>query len=180
MPAAPDVLDLLLTLGDVDPSVWRLVRVSSGATLARAQRVFCTCFGWSWGRPYAFEALHLRYPGRGREVEEEANAVRLRQLLPDVGSAIEFAYGGARGWDVRVLVVRRFPASAGLVTPRCLEAEGIAPPLDAGGAIAWNERLQEAIEDPSYDFATRMADSGRATRPGAPLAAINAELAVLR
>ncbi|MEP7347182.1 MAG: hypothetical protein ABI877_18065, partial [Gemmatimonadaceae bacterium] len=141
MPAAPHVLDLLLTLRDVDHPVRRILRVSSGATLARAQRLICVCFGWNGGRSYAFEAAHLRYAARGRG--GDPGDIRLRQLLPDAGAELEFEYGDSSSWYVHARVEKIFPPSDAIATPRCLEADGIAPPLDAGGAHVWNERAHD-------------------------------------
>ena len=106
MPAAPRIMDLLLTLRDVDYPVRRTLRVSSGATLARAQRLICICFGWSGGRSYAFEASHLRYTARGRA--GDTDDVRLRQLLPDAGAELEFEYGDDGVWYVQMRVEKVF------------------------------------------------------------------------
>ena len=176
MPAAPHVLDLQLTLRDVDHSVRRILRVSSGATLARAQRLICVCFGWNGGRAYAFEAAHLRYAARGRG--GNPGDVRLRQLLPDAGAELEFEYGYASVWYVHARVGKVFAPSDRIATPRCLEAEGIAPPLDAGGAAAWNERHNESTDELVHELAAG-SDAGSA-RVTIRLDAINAELAQLR
>lgn len=176
MPAAPHVLDLELTLRDVDHPVRRTLRVSSGATLARAQRLICICFGWSGGRRYAFEAAHLRYEARGRGDGE--HDVRLRQLLPDAGAELEFEYGDSAPWYVHARVGKIFAPSDAIATPRCLEAEGIAPPLDAGGAAVWNEREHETADDLLHEFA--FARAVGPTRVTIRLDAINAELTQLR
>lgn len=176
MPAFPQILDLQLTLRDVDQPVRRTLRVSSGATLARAQRLICTCFGWNGGRSYAFEAGPLRYSAKGRN--GDADEVRLRQLLPDAGAELEFEYGDTSVWYVNVRVAKTFAPSDAIPTPRCLDAEGIAPPLDAGGAAVWNERGHESADEPPYE----LAGASRNARTHVPVGvdAINAELALLR
>jgi len=176
MPAAPHILDLHLTLRDVDQPVRRTLRVSSGATLARAQRLICTCFGWNGGRFYTFEAGPLRYSAKGRN--GDAGELRLRQLLPDAGAELEFEYGDASVWYVHVRVAKIFAPSDAIPTPRCLDADGIAPPLNAGGAAAWNERAQESADDLPFE----LAGASRRARVQVPVGvdAINAELALLR
>ena len=178
MPAAPHVLDLQLTLRDVDRPIWRTLRVSSGATLARAQRLICVCFGWNGGRPWAFEAAHLRYAVSGRERDPSRGEVRLRQLLPDAGAELEFEYGDPAPWYVGVRVGKILAPSAVIATPRCLDAEGVAPPLGAGGAEVWNERERVATDDliPEVAFGCD-ASPPRVT---IHLDAINAALAHLR
>jgi hypothetical protein len=179
MPAAPHVLDLQLTLRDVDRPVLRTLRVSSGATLPRAQRLICVCFGWNGGRAYAFEAAHLRYAaGGGRGGALGGGDVRLRQLLPDAGAELEFEYGDSAPWFVHARVGKIFAPSDAIATPRCLGAEGIAPPLDAGGAEVWNEREHDATVDLIPELA--LARDGSSTRIPIRLDAINAELTRLR
>ena len=69
MASTPPIFDLYLTLPDVDPPVWRMLRVSSGATLSRAQRLICVCFGWAGGRPYAFHAAGVAFESARRNGE---------------------------------------------------------------------------------------------------------------
>lgn len=168
MPSAPRILDLALTLGDVEPPVWRVLRVSAGATLARAQRLICVCFGWPGGRRYAFEGDGFRHEGAGRAAE--LTGVRLRQLLPDVGAEMEFEYGDAAAWIVHARVARVLPPDDGsIVTPRCVAGEGASPPIDAGGALVWNERAH--ADDGEGD-----ASGSVRPRVRVPLDLINAEL----
>jgi len=125
--AAPRILDLLLTLTDGEPEpappVWRRVRISAGATLARAQRVFCVSMGWRGGRPYAFAIGPLRYESEATG-DDDLVGVRLRQLLPDAGTSLDFEYGDSRRRAVHVQVERLLPPSGDIATPRCLGGEG--------------------------------------------------------
>lgn len=122
---SPRIFDLVLTLTGVDPTVWRRIRISSGATLARAQRVFCVSLGWKGGRPYAFATGHLRYESAATGRDDLVD-VRLRQLLPDAGTSLEFEYGDGRR-RVNVQVERILPPNEDIATPRCLAGEGAAP-----------------------------------------------------
>lgn len=166
MSAVPRIFDLRLTLCDVDTPVWRLLRVSSGATLPRAQRLICVCFGWPGGKPYTFTTDGLQYPSDGKT--DQRTDVRLRQLLPDIGSELEFDYGNGASWTVEARVERILPDSDTLVTPCCLDGGGESPPLGAGGAFAWNDRAPAA------------AGERRPATVGFPRDAINAELERLR
>lgn len=167
----PPVFELLLRLADVSTDVWRRVRISSGATLARAQRVFCVSFGWPGGRPHAFSAGPLRYESAG--IDDPLVDLRLRQLLPDAGTSLEFEYGAGEPWRVLVRVERMLPAGDALATPRCVAGEGESPPLESGGANLWNERRAlEAGEDCS--------DGVRRPPIGVNLDLLNAELERLR
>ena len=167
----PPVFELLLRLADVSTDVWRRVRISSGATLARAQRVFCVCFGWPGGRPYVFSTGPLHYESAGSD--DPLVELRLRQLLPDAGTSLEFEYGAGEMWRVLVRVERMLPASDSRATPRCVAGEGESPPLESGGATLWNERRALEEGDDSLDEARRQP-------VGVNLDLLNAELERLR
>ena len=167
----PPTLDLRLALADA-PSVWRRLRMSAGATLPRAQRVFCVAFGWPGGRPWAFTAGDLHYESAGGR---EAHAtVRLRQLLPDAGAALDFEYGDTH-WHVTVGVERVLPPRDHPVPPECIGGAGEPPHVDAGDVWRWHEAR------PTPDDAGAVHGVAPPDTPvvGLNLDAINAELARL-
>jgi hypothetical protein len=111
--------------------------MSSGATLARAQRVFCVCFGWPGGRPHAFSAGTWNVASGGAEARG-LTETRLRHVIPDVGTELEFDYGEPP-FQVRVVVERLLPPMDLVVAPTCLGGAGEAPHIDSGDAWAWEE-----------------------------------------
>jgi len=138
--SAPRVYEVTLRLSDVEPVVWRRLRISSGATLSRSARVFAVAMGWSPGRPYAFSVGPLRYEGRqvGGTWDDVVTA-RLRQVLPDAGSELEFEYGNDHAWHLVVRLERLLPPNDYLYTPLCLDGAGGTPPVDVGGPWAYEE-----------------------------------------
>ena len=156
--SAPRIYELILTLSDIEPPVWRRLRVSSGATLARAARIFAIAMGWNPGRPFAFTTGVLRFEGEGhrgngRGVREASPAgddpqdTRLRQVLPDAGSQLEFEYGEGHPWHLVVLLDRLLPPNDEVRTPYCVEGSGGAPPLHVGGPWGYEEWRAERPSD---------------------------------
>jgi len=138
--SAPRVYEVTVRLSDVEPVVWRRLRISSGATLARTARVFAVAMGWSPGRPYAFTVGVLRYEGRPANGErDDIVTTRLRQVLPDAGSELEFEYGNGHAWHLVVRLERLLPPNDDLRTPVCLDGGGGTPPVDVGGPWAYEE-----------------------------------------
>jgi hypothetical protein len=145
--SAPRIHELAVTLSDVEPVVWRRLRVSSGATLSRVARVIAISLGWPPGRPYAVHVAGLGYasrpPGAERRGEASGNGTveepRLRQLLPDAGAELEFEYGAEPPWHLMVRLERLLPPNEEVRTPWCESGAGAAPPIDAGGPWAWEE-----------------------------------------
>lgn len=148
----------MLGLSDVSPPVWRRLRVSSGATLARAARVFAIAMGWNPARPFAFTVGSLRYEGSGHRANgrngtdpetgrDDPQDVRLRQVLPDATSSLEFEYGEGHPWHLTVVLERLLPPNDSLRTPFCIDGEGGAPPLEVGGPWAYEEWRGEPPPD---------------------------------
>lgn len=146
--SAPRIYELAVTLSDVEPPVWRRLRVSSGATLSRAARIIALSMGWPPGRPYAFHVEGLEYAREaqgddrrnGQATPREPEEVRLRQVLPDAGTGLEFEYGAGHPWHLEVHLERLLPPNDDVVTPWCEAGGGAAPPMDVGGPWAWEER----------------------------------------
>jgi hypothetical protein len=103
--------------------------------------------GWSPGRPYAFTVGPLRYEGRQvGGVWEDVIDVRLRQVLPDAGSELEFEYGSGHAWHLPVRLDRLLPPNDEQRTPVCVDGGGAAPPVDVGGPWAYEEWRQGASD----------------------------------
>jgi hypothetical protein len=185
----------MVELSDVEPVVWRRLRVSSGATLPRAARVLAVAMGWPIGRPSAFATSGLRYEvtgprGDGRASSHavgtaEGDDVRLRQLLPDSGAEVEFEYGDDHAaWHLVVRLERVLPPDDELRTPLCLDGAGAAPPVDVGGPWAYEEwRGGDVSRRSGNGWDTELGASPppqRAIQPRFNADVVNAELERLR
>lgn len=171
--SAPRIYELAVTLSDVEPPVWRRLRVSSGATLSRAARIIALAMGWPPGRPFAFHVGELEYAraagaerGNGHTGSGEAEEVRLRQVLPDAGTELELEYGDGAPWHLQVRLERLLPPNDEVVTPWCEAGGGAAPPMDVGGPWAWEERRS-----------TDLSEDANGIAPGFNRDAVNAEYA---
>lgn len=141
--SAPRIYELRVTLSDVEPMVWRRLRISSGATLSRVARVIAVSMQWPFNRPFSFHVDGLKYDGGGTteraERRHEGPEVRLRQLLPDTGGEMELDYGNGDPWHLLVRLERLLPPSDEVRTPFCLDGAGGAPPMDVGGPWGYEE-----------------------------------------
>lgn len=147
--SARHVYTLLVTLSDVEPAVWRRLRVSSGASLSRVVRIVAVAMEWPAGRPYAFVKGSLRYDGQGPPSPARtghAAEPRLRQLLHDPGATLELDYGSSRPWHLVLRLERVLPPNDQLLTPWCEDGAGRAPPIDVGGPWAYEEWRTEGAD----------------------------------
>lgn len=168
----------MVVLSDVAPPSWRRLRISSGATLSRAVRVFTVAWGWPPGRPYLISVGSLRFAGPGveRTDGDGGDAVRLRQLALDPGAELEFEYGSGAPWHFIVRLERVLPPNDRLVTPWCLDGAGAAPPIDVGGPWGFEEWRGANVAD----TAAASDPTLRGLVPGFSLAWLNAQLRQLR
>lgn len=144
------VHELTVTLLDVNPPVWRRLRVPSPATLSVLHAVVQVAMGW--------EDIHLhewRVDGRsygppeeeswGDELGDESVAT-LADVAP-ADSAFSYFYDLGDGWEhlVEVEAVRPYDASVPPVA--CTAGDRACPPEDSGGPEGY-EHLVDALSDP--------------------------------
>jgi hypothetical protein len=192
--SAPRIYELLVRLSDVEPEVWRRLRLSSGATLSRAARAIAVTVGWPLGRPYAFTAGAIRYEGTARIPDDRRaqngsdgnghgpspDEIRLRHVLPDAGGRVELEYGNGHAWHMEVRLERLLPPGNEIRTPFCVDGAGEAPPVDVGGPWAYEEWRGDPAGNghrAGWDHELGAAHGeSRPVRPGFNAAAVNAEL----
>src|SRR5688500_7754393 len=80
-PRIPRDLDLRVTITDIEPPIWRLVRVPDDYTLHQLHRVLQLVFGWLDYHLYDFRVGERRFEAPDPEAEgEDSTAIRLRDL----------------------------------------------------------------------------------------------------
>ncbi|HEX7122112.1 MAG TPA: plasmid pRiA4b ORF-3 family protein [Gemmatimonadaceae bacterium] len=182
--STPRIYELLVTLSDVEPPVWRRLRVSSGATLSRLARIIAVSMSWP-SRAFAVHVGGLKYEGSKTPSDgrDEASEVRLRQLLPDAGAELELDYGNGHPWHLVVRLERLLPPSEEVRTPLCLDGAGAAPPMDVGGPWGyeeWRGSPSAAPGRPGWDDELGAHRESRPVSPRFNTAVVNAELERLR
>ena len=133
---------LHVALLDVEPEVWRRLLVPADTPLRRLHRILQLGMGWGGDEAWAFEAGDLRYGEPDPEMPGDlldARGVRLRQLLPDVGSEILYEYDFGDAWLHRVRLERIAPADPALTLPLCVGGARACPPVGCGGAYGYEE-----------------------------------------
>ncbi|MDP2181353.1 MAG: plasmid pRiA4b ORF-3 family protein [Actinomycetota bacterium] len=163
--------DLHVTLQDIDPPVWRLVRVPDTLTLAGLHATIQAAFGWQDCHLHSFETERARYePAAGRHHMDPA--------LPEEGTTLaDLAHAGVREWDylydfgddwlhtIRIEETHEAEESDQVV-PLVLAGERACPPEDCGGPYGY-EALLETLADPEAEDHAESA-AWAATRPDRP------------
>jgi hypothetical protein len=144
------VHELRVTLLDVSPPVWRLIRVPSALPLSTVHAVLQIAFGWEDRHLHEWRVGDVIYglsdeDSWGEDLADESTAI-LGEVAP-VDSILRYDYDFGDGWEhvVEVMAVRPYDANVPPVA--CLAGARAAPPEDSGGPSGY-EHLVDALRDP--------------------------------
>ena len=183
--AAAPIYQLKITLAEVEPPVWRRVRVRGALRLDRLHAVFQRAMGWQNAHLHEWTVGGRRYgvpePDEPHYEVADESGLTLRQAGPIEGVRFEYVYDLGDNWTHEVVVERIDPPDSGSPSAECMAGERACPPEDCGGAGGY-ERFLDAIRDPRHpEHEDLMAWVGGRFDPEAlDLAAVNRRLRRLR
>ncbi len=144
---------LRITMAEIAPSIWRLIRVPDQFTLHQLHRILQIIFSRLDYHLYAFELGSSQFDAPDPESEaEDATRIRLCDLALSTGSQFTYLYDFGDGWrhTIAVEAVLPMPSENGPDwSPRLLDGERAAPPEDAGGAPGFME-MMEVLKEGSH------------------------------
>lgn len=146
MPSAKtlEILQLKLTLCDVEPTVWRRVLVPESYSLNRLHRVIQAVMLWLdyhlhefavGGKQYA--DLQIEGPDAyGERLYSDRN-LRLRDIAARGIDRFSYAYDFGDGWCMDVEIEKTLPADPDVAYPLLVAGARSAPPEDCGGPFGY-------------------------------------------
>ncbi len=140
---------LKVTLLDVTPPVWRLLRVPSAATLSVLHQVIQVAMGWEDRHLHEWRVGDGVYTGAEEDWGEgggDDSAVVLGEVAP-ADSVLHYDYDLGDGWEHLVEVVAVEPYDATVPPLAVMDGARSAPPEDCGGPAGY-EHLLDALADP--------------------------------
>jgi len=147
------IYQLRVVLQDIEPEIWRRVRVSGNISLGTVHDVIQACMGWENYHLHEFQLEDGRRftcqdyepdPGAGDE-----RKIKLRTAAPGVGAELVYLYDFGDDWYHRVVVEEILPPGQSGPVPRCLAGARACPPEDVGGPLGY-ERYLEIMADPRH------------------------------
>lgn len=149
------VYQLELTLTEIEPRIWRRLRVTDDLTLESLHLTFQHAMGWTNSHLYEFEIDGRRFSEPDPEHEvfeqpcEDAGRTRLRELDLRAGSEFTYVYDFGDWWEHRVVIESVSPLRSREVAPCCVDGARAGPPEDSGGPHGYEELLV-ALRDPRH------------------------------
>jgi len=161
------IYELVVTLEDVQPPVWRRLQVPAEITLADLHRVLQVAMGWADTHLHQFviagELIGVPDPEISRPLTDESKVRLVDVTLAKTQFAYEYDFGDM--WRHTVVVDRVLHDVDGEV--RCLDGARACPPEDSGGWAGYDE-LCDILTDPRRpEHSARLASLGGAFDPEA-------------
>jgi hypothetical protein len=99
---------LKVSLLEIEPEIWRQLRVPGGASLDRLHEIFQVAMGWTNSHLHQFSVGDIRYgvpdPDFDQgDVRDERN-VRLFEVATRANDSFVYEYDFGDGWEHRVVV----------------------------------------------------------------------------
>jgi hypothetical protein len=160
-----DVFELRVTLRDIDPPIWRSLRLPVHVPLSVLHEVLQVSFGWNNSHLHDFQVGHIRFGMSG--VEDEMFSVDERAAplgaVARAGSKLVYEYDFGDGWEHDILVER--VDSRGGDDIRCTGGARACPPEDCGGAHGYVHLLEVLANPKDEEYADMNAGPGAASTP---------------
>lgn len=154
--AGVQVVQLKVTLQEVEPAVWRRIQVRRQVRLDRLHLIIQAVMGWTNSHLHGFLIKGQRYRALEQFYEDidepdmhDEKEFRLKKLVDD-GDVLEYEYDFGDCWQHEIIVEKVMEPEAGVKYPRCLAGERACPPEDCGGPGGYEELL-EVLADPGHE-----------------------------
>lgn len=137
-----------------DPLIWREVEVPTSITLKVLHDVIQCVMGWLDLHLWEFTIGHQKYglpmdEDWGTEPRLKASKVRLRDVLKQQRTVVDYLYDFGDSWEHRLTITDIRAGQPGVFYPRYVGGERNAPPEDCGGIPGFYAML-DVLADPRH------------------------------
>jgi hypothetical protein len=144
-----EVIQLKVTLAEIEPPVWRRLRIPMDYTLARLHKVIQAAFGWEDSHLHCFRIHGEDYAPVDQENEPGTRdeKVPLKRVGLRLKTKIRYEYDFGDSWEHLILVEGLLLLEEPADVPACIGGQRACPPEDCGGAGGYQEML-DALRNP--------------------------------
>ncbi|MEO7412157.1 MAG: plasmid pRiA4b ORF-3 family protein [Opitutaceae bacterium] len=174
-PAAsrPVAFELRITLLEVEPEIWRLLRVPHDIRMDRMHGMLQAAFGWTNSHLHQFhlfddEGVVQAYVGRPatdglgdilseNTPKQDETKRALNNFLAKPADRIGYEYDFGDGWLHEIELVAVHPQTTRLSRVLCLDGAHAGPPEDCGGPPGYDQ-LRKIMSDAKHREHAGMKD----------------------
>ena len=144
-----EVIQLKVTLAEIEPPVWRRLRIPMDYTLARLHKVIQAAFGWKDSHLHRFRIHGEDYMPVDQENEPgtQDEKVTLKRVGLRLKAKFRYEYDFGDSWEHLILVEGLLLQEEPAKVPDCIGGQRACPPEDCGGAGGYQEML-DALRNP--------------------------------
>lgn len=153
---AARLVQLTITLAEIEPPIWRRRLVPADVTMVQLHELIQVAMGWSNHHLHLFEINTVLYGDLDDDGGRELGNERIFTVGEAAGATQEFTYEYDFGdsWEHRIRIEQTMPG-LGDVRPQLLGGERACPPEDCGGVWGYEELLA-VLADPEHGEYTNM------------------------
>ena len=146
---------LRVELLEIEPLIWRRLRVPRGIAFTRLHQILQLALGWRDSHLHEFRADKLVIGMKevnevdAREGIQDEKEWKLQELLDTGVTEFEYLYDFGDGWRHRVIVEPATRGGQSGPSPLCLAGENACPPEDVGGPHRYAGFLK-ALANPAH------------------------------
>jgi hypothetical protein len=148
------VCQLKVTLREVNPSVWRRIRIPGSTYLDELHLMIQAAMGWQNCHLHRFVINDREYGEPDPDFDDppihDEVQFTLRQLVRRAGRHFLYEYDFGDGWVHDVTVEKIIAPDPATEYPICVDGARACPPEDVGGVFGYEEFL-EALADPKHE-----------------------------
>ena len=150
--------ELRVQVKDIEPPVWRELRLRGDTALDELHEVLQVAMGWANSHLYLFHVGGKKYGEPDPEWEKVQDSARttLEDIVTEAGRSFVYEYDLGDSWMHEITVSGPVEA-AGDEGPRCIGGARACPPEDCGGPHRYQDLL-EAISDPRHEEHDELLD----------------------
>lgn len=153
------LLQLRISLQDVEPVVWRRILVPDDIDFGRLAQIILIAMGWGGGHLHLFQVGHdmIGDPqiNDGMDNCHNEYTTYLYEIIGSRKKKFRFEYDFGDDWQHKILIEKRLPDDG--LGVRVLEGENACPPEDCGGAWGY-ANLLEIMADENHPEFDEMCD----------------------
>jgi len=144
--------EIRVQLRDIEPPIWRILRVPSRTSLLRLHKILQKAMGWTNSHLHLFEINGKPYGEGDFEWDfdvQDYRGMRLDKIFTAGRTSFLYEYDLGDSWrhDITLLGTVEGEAKG---KPACISGARACPPEDCGGVTGYYNLL-EALADPGHE-----------------------------